>query len=599
MEGITDFKNIHEMLRVTVESYPEKEGYRWILNDAGETRSVTWGAFYEDAVSISKSLLSMGIKKGDKIGIIGFCSYEWVLCDIGTVFIGGVSVGIYQSLLAEGYEYIINHSGLKIIFVENKENLEKIFSIRKKIPNVQKIILLDGIYTGKNKSMVLSFEEFLKTGKKTTDHHFKLKSDQVKPKDLASIVYTSGTSGSAKGVMITQDNIIFTSQLVKYTMPIQDTDETLLFLPLAHIFARVDIYATMISNVTLTFCRSIETVVDDLKIVRPHWFPSVPRVFEKVYIKIKDGVEKKGAIAMLLFKWAMRVGYKVSDHKLAKSTVPPFLNFQYNLATKLIFSKIHQALGGRVRFCVSGAAPLNASVARFFHAAGIIILEGYGMTENTSFTNTSTMENIKFGSVGFSAKGVEQKIDDSGEILFRGRNVMKGYYKNSKETRKTLTSDGWLHTGDLGCIDSEGFLTITGRQKDLIITSGGKNISPSRIESRLLASKYISQVCVIGDRRNYCTALIALNPETITEFDWSSEIPLNDIEAMNSRDEIKELIQKEVDQANSSLASYESVKYFTLVPEFTVDDGLITPTMKPKRYVIMEVYKREIDALYE
>jgi len=598
MKGITDFKNIHEMLRVTVENYPEKEGYRWILNDAGETRSATWREFYDDSVIVSKSLLSMGIKKGDKIGIVGFCSYKWVLCDIGTVFIGGATVGIYHSLLADGYEYIINHSGLKIVFVEKKEDLEKLLSIKKKIPDVKKVVLLDGSPPGKNKSWVLSFDEFLKKGEKTTDQNFKLKSDLVKPKDLASIVYTSGTSGSAKGVMITQDNIIFTSQLVKFSMPIQDTDETLLFLPLAHIFARVDIYATIIANVTLTFCRSIETVVDDLKIVQPHWFPSVPRVFEKVYIKIKDGVDKKGWIAMLLFKWAMRVGYKVSDRRLAKRPIPLFLNFQYNLATKLIFSKIHQALGGRVRFCVSGAAPLNATVARFFHAAGIVILEGYGMTENTSFTNTSTMEGIKFGSVGFPAMGVEQKIADSGEILFRGRNVMKGYYRSPEETKNTLTSDGWLHTGDLGCVDSDGFLTITGRKKDLIITSGGKNISPSRSESRLLVSKYISQVCVVGDRRNYCTALIVLNPETITEFDWSSEISLNDIKAMNGRDEIRELIQKEVDNANGHLASYETVKKFTLVPEFVMTEGLITPTMKPKRYAIMEVYKKEIDALY-
>jgi long-chain acyl-CoA synthetase len=598
MDAVTNYQNIRDMLRVTFEKYPDKAGYRWIMNASGDTGSVTWKQFHEEAVRVSRALMKLGIRKGDRVGIAGFCSYHWVLGDIASVFIGGVTVGIYHSLLPDDCAYLLRHSGAKAVFAEDPGQLEKLIAVRKKIPGVKKAILLNGTYAGKEKGWVIGFDEFLKSGEKVTGADFEKRAGQVKPSDLASIVYTSGTSGIPKGAMITHDNIIFTAQTVKNFMPIVETDETFLFLPLPHIFARVDVYATIIANITVTFCRSIETVIDDLKIARPHWFPSVPRVFEKVYLRIHEGVSKKGGLALVLFSWAMKTGYRVSDLKLEKKAIPPFLALNYALASKLIFKKIHDALGGRIRFCVSGAAPLNPTVARFFHAAGIIILEGYGMTENTSFTNAGKIDNFKFGSVGLPAPGVEQKIHDDGEILYRGRNVMKGYYKMPGETKKSLGAGGWLHTGDTGHVDRDGFLVITGRKKELIITSGGKNIAPARIESILQTSRYINQVCVLGDGRNYISALVTLNAEAVDEYAKSQNIAFRDFSELLDHPEIKRLVEKEIQGANEKLASFESIKRFRILPEFTIADGLLTPTFKLKKNEIGKRYAREIDSLY-
>ncbi len=597
MEGIIDYRNIHDMLRVTFEGSPGKDGYRWILDESGETASVTWRGFYGEARALAKALIKAGIRRGDRVAVMGFCSYRWVLCDISSVFIGGVTVGIYHSLLGEDCRYLINHSGAKIVFAEDAGQLAKLLSIRKKIPKVKRVVLMYGPIPAAGKGWVVSLDEFMAAGSGVKEKDLDARIKGVRRNDLASIVYTSGTTGVPRGAMITQDNIIFTAQLVKLCMPIRETDETFLFLPLPHIFARVDIYATIISNITLTFCRSIETVVDDLKIVRPHWFPSVPRVFEKVYIKINEGIEEKGGVARLLFNRAMKVGYRVSDLTMEKRPVPFLTGLRYRIYSKLIFKRIHDALGGRIRFCVSGAAPLNPAVARFFHAAGIIILEGYGMTENTSFTNAGAIDNFKFGSVGFPAPGVEQKIADDGEILFRGRNVMKGYYKMPGETKRALKR-GWLHTGDLGYEDPDGFLTITGRKKELIITSGGKNISPARIESILQTSALINQVCVLGDGRNFIAALVTLNPDTLKERARKQGIAFRNVDELQNHPAVRGLVEVEIAAANRKLASYESIKRFRVMPEFTIEDGLLTPTFKPKKSEIAKRYRREIEELY-
>ena len=598
MEEVVDYKNVYEMMLQTFQSYPDKDAYRWILNDSGDTGSVTWSEFHVETKKVARSLMHMGIKKGDRVGIAGYCSYGWALCDIGSVFTGAVTVGLYHSLRPEDCASLLDHSGAVMVFAEDTEQLEKLVSIKKSIPNVKKVVLLNGTYE-KEQDWVITFDEFIGMGEKISDDEFKRQVDTVEPSDLASIVYTSGTVGEPKGAMITHDNFIFTSQLVKNFMPLEETDETILFLPLPHVFARVDVYATLIMGITLTFCRSLNTVVDDLKIVEPNWFPSVPRVFEKVYLRIKEGVRQKGGLALVLFNRAMKIGYRVSDLKIENKHLPLLLRFRYWLSTKLIFSKIHQALGGRVRFCVSGAAPLNPTVARFFHAAGIIIIEGYGMTENTSFTNAGKIDDVKFGSVGYPAPGIEQKIADDGEILYRGRNVMKGYYKMPEETANVISSDGWLHTGDTGFIDNEGRLVITGRKKEIIITSGGKNISPARIESLLSTSQVINQVCVVGDGRQFVSALVTLNPDTVKEYARQEGISFENIDDLVNRPEIVDLVDKEIQQANGRLASYESIKKFRIVPEFTIDEKLITPTFKLKKNEIQKKYSDVIDKMYD
>ncbi len=597
MKNIIDYRNIHDMVKVTFDKNPRKTAYRWILNDKGETGSATWSEFYSQALAVSRSLLKLGIQKGDRVSILSSTSYRWVMCDLGIMAIGACTVGLYHSNTAEETEYIIRHSGSKVLFVEDEKQLQKIITIKKSIASVKQVIMMQGSYNGPRKKRVLSFNDFLHLGVAVSDRNVSLAIKKVRPSDIAAIVYTSGTTGIPRGAMITHDNIIFSSQAVRNSVPVDESDETFLFLPLAHVFARIDIYATIASNITLTFSRGMETIINDFKIARPHWFPCVPRVFDKVYGRVVAAAEARGGLALFLFNRAFAIGYRYSEHVLQKKPIPYLLRKKYNLMSRLIFSKLRGALGGRVRFCVSGAAPLNPAVARFFHAAGIPILEGYGMTENCSFTNVTTLDNLIFGTVGLPAPGVEQKIADDGEILYRGRNVMKGYYKMPRETAAVLKK-GWLHTGDLGMVDPGGNLIITGRKKELIITSGGKNIAPAPIENMITSSKYINQACVIGDSRKYLTALITLDPDNIMEYARAGGIPVTGIHDLDENPGIIKLIDGEMARVNARLASFESIKRYTIVPEFTIDNGNATPTLKLKKNVIIEKFKKTIDAMY-
>jgi len=324
----------------------------------------------------------------------------------------------------------------------------------------------------------------------------------------------------------------------------------------------------------------------------------VPRVYEKVYNKVVSGAEAKGGLALKIFRWAIGVGNQASDCLLAKRPVPAGLKLRYAIANKLVFSKLHAAFGGRVRWCISGAAPLNPSIAKFFHACGILILEGIGMTENTSFTNVNRPENYRFGWVGLPGPGIEQRIGDDGEVQYRGRNVMKGYYKMPDETRETLIEGGWQRTGDLGEIDAEGFLKITGRAKDLIITAGGKNVAPAAIEGVIATSKYIAQVCVVGDRRPYLTALVTLDAENVKAWATENGIAFTSFEELQRHPRVKELIDAEVASFNSEFASFEQVKKVAIIEEFTIANDLLTPTLKLKRLPIQQRHAAAIEAMY-
>ncbi|RMH76652.1 MAG: long-chain fatty acid--CoA ligase, partial [Calditrichaeota bacterium] len=480
-----DYPNIYAMLTETVEKRRDTPAYRW-FEEPGKLRSVTWEQFRQQVEQAARSLLALGIEHGDKINILSYTCYPWVLMDFAITSIGAVTVGIYQSNLPKDCGYIINHSDAVLIFVENEEQLQKVLEIRKEIPNIRKVVMFYG--TPPEDDWVISLEEFLKLGQGISEAAFRERAAAVKPEDVAGIVYTSGTTGLPKGAMLTHDNICFTCQSVLMSTDIQPGDETILFLPLAHVFARIIVYATMLGGCTLSFARSIEAVAEDIRVVRPTWFASVPRIYEKVHTKVVGSVESKGGLALKLFNWALKVGLQVSDRKLNKQPIPAGLRWKYKLATKLVFGKIQAALGGRVRWCISGAAPLNPDIARFFHAAGILILEGIGMTENTSFSHVNRYDNYRFGWVGLPGPGIECKTAEDGEVLIRGRNVMKGYYKMPEETARAIDKEGWLHTGDVGEIDEEGFLRITGRKKELIITAGGKNIAPAPIEGLIATS---------------------------------------------------------------------------------------------------------------
>lgn len=590
------YQNIHSMLKETVEQKPSQKAFTWITPQK-QAQSVTWQEFYDQVKKAAKSLISLGVKKGDKVTIISYTSYKWLLTDQAVMSIGACTVGIYHTNLAKDCGYIINHSDAVLLFVENLDQLHKIQSIRNDIPRITAIILMNGNYEGDNG--IINYNAFLALGEGVPDHTFQAMVSAVHPDDLAAIVYTSGTTGVPKGAMLTHDNATFTVQSVIMSSDLHEGEETFLFLPLAHIYARLITYTCIYNGIATTFCRSMDTIIEDIQTARPHFFCSVPRVYEKVYSKVNAGAKAKGGLAYALFKWAFATGYDVSDRAVAGKPIPALLSIKNSIADKLVFSKIKNALGGRLRFCISGAAPLEPTIARFFHAAGILILEGIGMTENMSYSHVNRVNNFRFGWVGTPGAGIGQTIADDGELLIRGRNVMKGYYKMPAETAETITPDGWLRTGDLGEIDADGFLRITGRKKDLIITSGGKNIAPTSIEGLVATSPYINQCCIIGDRRNYLTALVTLDAERITAFADEKNIPHQTMDDLLKNDRILMLIHGEINDKNRRLASFETIKKFTIVPEFTIDNDELTPTLKIRRNAIQEHYHDVIESMYE
>lgn len=593
--SIVDYQNIHQLLKKTVDSKSDITAYRWFLDSEGTSESVTWGEFYEQLKQVGKSLMALDVRKGDKVIILSYTCYKWVLADMATTCSGATTVGIYQSNLAEDCKYIINHSDSVVIFAENQEQLDKILAIKDDIPDIRKVILFDG---DTQDDWIISFDDLVELGKDITEEDYQQRLKEVTPQDVATIVYTSGTTGVPKGAVITQDNVIFTAQSVEGCSKVRDGDEGFLFLPLAHIFARTLVYATMLFGTTTNFARSMDTIVDDLKMARPHWFPSVPRIYEKVYSKVVSGAEAAGGVKLKIFNWARQVGDQVADCRLNKQPIPLGLSIKNKIASQLVFSKLHAALGGRLRFCISGAAPLDPAIAKFFIGADVIILEGLGMTENTSFTNVNRIDNYRVGWVGPPGPGIEQKIAEDGEILFRGRNIMREYYKMPEETAKDISSDGWLHTGDLGEIDSENFLRITGRKKDLIITAGGKNIAPSAIEGTIATSKYINQVMVIGDKRKFLSALVTLDPDNVAEYADENGISFNEFEELLTNERIIELITNEVEEKNKNFARFETIKKITLVPEFTIENKMMTPTFKIKKNIALDAYKDKIDGMY-
>lgn len=592
---IVDYQNIHQILKRTVDSKPDTIAYRWFLDSEGTSESVTWTEFHDQTKQVGKSLMALDVGKGDKVIILSYTCYKWVLSDMSTACAGATTVGIYQSNLAEDCKYIINHSDSVVIFAEDQDQLDKILAIKDDIPSIRKVILFNG---DTQDDWIISFDDFIGLGESVSEEDYQQRLNGVTPQDVATIVYTSGTTGVPKGAVITQDNMIFTSQSVQGSADVQDGDEGFLFLPLAHIFARTLVYASMLFGTTTNFARTMDTIVDDLAMARPHWFPSVPRIYEKVYSTVVSTAETAGGVKLKIFNWARGVGAQVADCRLDRQPIPLGLSVKYKIATKLVFSKLHAKLGGRLRFCISGAAPLDSAIHRFFIGAGVIILEGLGMTENTSFTNVNRIDNYRVGWVGPPGPGVEQKIADDGEILFRGRNVMREYYKMPEETAKDISADGWLHTGDLGEIDSENFLRITGRKKDLIITAGGKNIAPSAIEGTIATSKYINQVLVIGDKRKFLSALITLEPGNVGEYANENGISFDEFESLLTHEKIIELITNEVAEQNKKFARFETIKEITLVPEFTIENGMMTPTFKVKKNVAMDAHKDRIDGMY-
>ncbi len=589
-------KSVYELFENVCEKNPDKVAYRY--KDGDEWKPVTWAENREACQRISKGLMALGVGKDDKVNILCSPRLEWIQIDIATVSVGAVIVGIYASNLADDCAYIVNHSDAVVLFVENQKQLDKIKEVRENLPDLKHIVMIEGEPTGVEG--VMTWKEFLAKGANITEEDLLSRATDIQPGDVASLVYTSGTTGTPRGAMLTHENLVFTSWSALQSLTIEPHYETFLYLPLSHVFARIIVYVCLRAALTVNIGESREKIVDNMKEVNPHFFATAPRLYERAYILITARTQDAGGIKSKLFNWALGVGYAASRLQQQKKPVTGPLAIKHKLANKLVFSKIQALFGNRLVFAVSGAAPLNKAIAEFFHACGILILEGIGMTENTSFTNVNRFDNNKFGTVGPPGPGVEQKIAPDGEVLFRGKNVMLGYYKDPEETAETIDKDGWLHTGDIGEIDEEGFLRITDRKKDILVTSGGKNVAPQRVEKIMRTSRYIDQVVVYGDRKKYLTAVISLDQEQVEEWATKHGIDFVNWEELTKHPKVRELIDREVEEKNKLLASFETLKKVIIAPnEFSVDSGEMTASLKVKRKVVTENYKGQLDNLYE
>lgn len=593
------YKNLAEMFWDRIERSKDKVAHIIKIKEEGRWIKRTWREVGEITRNAAKGLLSLGIKKGDKVCIMAQTRAEWVYSDFAILSIGGITVPIYHSNTPEQSEYIINDSEARAVIVEDLLQLEKMLKIRNNIPQVLKIIVMEGYKDGKDE-WVISWEKLLEIGKNYDDKGYIDRTiKEIKPDDIATIVYTSGTTGPPKGVVQTHWNhLAMIKGLTSLDIIKEESELDLMFLPLAHSFGRCGEFAEIYLGNTVAFAESIQKVVDNMAEIKPTVIYSVPRIYEKIYAAA-HAKAKESPIKEKIFNWALKVGRKRSECIQKKKPIPLSVRIKFAIAEKLIFNKIKQLLGGNLRYAISGGAPLSKEIAEFFHAAGLLILEGYGLTETCPALTINRPDNFKFGSVGLPIPGCKIKIAEDGEILGAGENIAKGYYKKPEATKEAFLEDGWFRTGDIGFIDEDGFLHITDRKKDLIVTAGGKNVAPQNIENMVKADPFISQIVVLGDRKPYLVALITVNKEEAEKFAREKGINFSSYEELTKHPLIYQRVKETIDSVNSRLASYETIKKFAILPvDFTIESGELTPTLKVKRKVVYEKYKDIIENLY-
>ena len=568
-----------------------KVGERWV--------EISWDEFYDCVRKLGLAMITIGTGPGDRIAIFSPNGPKWQMADMAAVSIGAADVPLYATITARQAEYIIKDSGSKIAFVGTEDHLKRVLEVRDDLPDLEKIVTMDN--TTSDHPDVITFDDMLKLGEKNANpDEFYERLDAVKKDDLATIIYTSGTTGDPKGVMLSHWNLISNVQTASSLVEVGDSDVCLSFLPLSHSLERMSGYYTSIFNgVTIAHARSIDTLLEDIADVKPHYMVSVPRLYEKVHAGVLANIESEPALKQKIFHWAVAVGKQVSQLKVNHKPVPGWLGFKYRVANKLVFSKIYEMMGGRLRFFFSGGAPLAQEIAEFFHAMGILILEGFGLTETSPVLTVNRPDALRFGSVGQPMPGIEIKIADDGEILAKGPNVMKGYWNRPEETAEAMEG-GWFHTGDVGHLDEDDFLFITDRKKDLIVTAGGKNIAPQNIENTLKLDRYIEQVAVIGDKRKFVSALIVPTWPELEEWAREQGIDTGDRMALCADPRVNRMMKERVDQALKDFDRHERVTKFVLLPEeMTEQEGLLTPTLKVKRKEVARVFEDEIESMYQ
>jgi long-chain acyl-CoA synthetase len=553
-----------ELWRDAVRDAPSTPAYLEEREDGWHP--VSWEEADERITDLARGLLAHSVRPGDHVAVLSRTRLEWILLDWAVMSIGAVVVGLYPTSSAKECAYILDHSETVLAFAEDEEQTHKLVSVRGSLPALREIVPFDRLGE-------------LEAEGRLARH---LEPEPVEEDDVATLIYTSGTTGPPKGCMLTHRNLVTAALCVREGMQ-RPGDVVLLFLPLAHSYGRLAHQAATHRGATIATVADVARVPDALAAVRPTVLPAVPRVYEKIHANALGEIERLGGLRRRIGLWALDVGARAGRRRLEGTAVPRLLALQERLADRLVFTQVRERLGGRLRLGISGAAPLSTDVMEFFHALGVPVIEGYGLTETASSAAVNDPEDFRIGTVGRPVDGAEIRLADDGEILVRSDAVFAGYYKEPDATADVLTEDGWFRTGDVGEFDEDGFLRITDRKKDLIITAGGKNIAPQNLENALKASRFVSQAIVVGDRRPYVTALLTLDEAEV---------------AASGRDP-QELMQKLVDEVNRDRTRVEQIKRFVILPrEFTQEEGEMTPTLKLRRKVIHEHFAPEIEQLY-
>ncbi len=586
----THSATIADLLPRAAEIYAEmpairfKQGEEWV--------SRTFREVEETVRPLALGLAALGVEKGDKVSILGNTRPEWTYFDFAALSIGAVVVPIYQTNSPEECQYVLENSDAKVVVVEDDEQLGKIRAIRDRLPKLEQVIRMTG-----SSEDAISLEDLAASGSGDAAE-WERRWSAVTRADVCTFIYTSGTTGPPKGCVITHGNYRSMLDMVNETSVIEEEDITYLYLPLAHSFALLIQLGSFDLGATLAYWeRDPLKILPNLAELKPTYFPSVPRIFEKIYTAATSGMEKEGGLKKAIFDWAIRVGGKMRETERAGRRPGFLLRKQYEFADKRVLSKIRGLFGGRLRLAVSGAAPINPDILRFFDSAGVLVLEGWGMTETSTAATISSPDDFKIGTIGKPFPGCDIRIADDGEILVKGPNVFQGYYKNEEATSETIV-DGWLHTGDIGSIDDDGFIKITGRKKDIIITAGGKNITPANLENEIKQHPLVSQCVVVGDRQPYLVALVTLDPEEAVAYAKEHGLP-EDPEQLASNPVIRKSIEDHVDSINEKFARVEQIKKIAILPrDLSQEGGELTPTMKVKRAVVAQKHAPEIEQLY-
>ncbi len=604
MPALKEFTTIPELFDFVMNDFGKKQTKPCLMQkESGKYKDISYQEVYDQTESFAFGLLSLGVKREDKVAIIGENRPEWVYSDMAIIGVGAVNVPLYPISTADTIQYILNDSESVGIVVSNKFHMNKVLKVRDKCPKLKFIVVMNNKDDISGNENVYTFEQVQEMGKSYKAENPNLFSENLKIADkdaLATIIYTSGTTGEPKGVMLTHYNIMSNVNSAHKVFEMSDKDVFLSFLPLCHIFERMAGYYTAFAcGATIAYAEGIEKIATNLLEVKPTVMTAVPRLFERMHSRMVRNLEKEPEKKQKIFNWALEIGREYENLSRSGDSIPVSLTLKRKLADKLVYSKIRARFGGRLRFFISGGAALSRNLGEFFKSAGIQIIEGYGLTESSPVLACNRLDDYKFGTVGKPFPGVEIKIAKDGEILAHGPNIMQGYFKKKKETDEVL-KDGWLHTGDIGVFDAEGFLIITDRKKHLFKTSGGKYIAPTPIENMFLASKYIDQFVLIGDRRMFLTALVVPDFEALKEYADAHRIPYKDEKELIEMKQIYDLMENEFAQFQRRLANYERVRKFTLLEKpFQIETGEMTPSLKLKRKVIEERYRNLIEDMYK